>query len=50
VAPGVGAQVKPQQIKQQHTYTVISINIKTSDEEKYLGIILTSDILWGKHM
>jgi hypothetical protein len=37
-------------LQQQHAYKVNGINIKTSDEVKYLGISLTADISWGKHV
>jgi hypothetical protein len=36
--------------QQQHTYKVNGINVKTSDVVKYLGITLTVDISWGKHI
>jgi hypothetical protein len=35
---------------QHHTYTVNGINIKTSEKATYLGITLTSDLSWGKHI
>jgi hypothetical protein len=35
---------------QHHTYTAIGINIKTSEEVTYLGVSLTSDVSWGKHI
>jgi hypothetical protein len=34
----------------KHTYAVNGINIKTSGEVKNLGITLSSDVSWGKHM
>jgi hypothetical protein len=39
---------KPSQRK--HAYTVNGLNIKTSDEKKYFGITLTSDIPLGKYV
>jgi hypothetical protein len=37
-------------LQQQHSYTVNGMNIKTSNEVKYLGITLTADISRGKHI
>jgi hypothetical protein len=37
-------------MQQQHTYTVNGKYIKKSDEVKYLGITLTSDIVGKTHL
>ena len=33
-----------------HVYAVDDINIKATDEVKYLGVTITSNLSWGTHI